>query len=189
MLSQVFLVVSLFWLARSATDLEDCEQLERQTFSPVLDELQREDASTLRRVDLTQGNDSLQCLNRNKTSSPPPCRTLQYALHESEDVTVGGEAGHLRLELGPGVYRSINESTKIINSYNISIIGAGVSQTVVVCGVNGSADTSCNYPNFQIINSTGIFVSGITFTGCGPITSSLYIALSDFVFIDSCYFQ
>ena len=157
--------------------------------SPLLSAQILNESSTLRRVDLAMGQDSVQCLNRNSSSSPPPCRTLQYALHESGDTSVGGEVGHLRLELGPGVYRSVNESTRITNSYDVAIMGAGVSQTFVVCGTNGSADAPCNYTNFQIVNSTRISVSGITFTGCGPITASLYIALSDLIFIDRCSFE
>ena len=190
MLWKVFLVSSLLWLAGLCGD-EECDQLERETFSPVLAGLLEDSAGsfTVRRVDQDNGLDSEDCLNLEQSSSPQACRTLQYALHESADTSVGLATGFLRLELGPGVYRAIGESNKIINSYNISIIGAGVSQTVFVCGNNGTEDTPCNYLNFQIINSTRILLANATFTGCGPITSSLYIGKSDFVFLDGCSFQ
>ncbi len=183
------MVTSLLWLACSGSDLEDCEHMERQTFSPVLMELLESEESTLRRVDLVNGQDEEQCLNKNQSRSPPPCGSLQYALHKSVNTSVGGEVGFLRLELGPGVYRAVEESTRIINSYDIALIGAGVSQTFVVCGRNGSEEVLCDYPNFQVINSTRILISGITFSGCGPITSSLYIGASDFIFVDNCSFE
>lgn len=170
----------------SANGDEYCDQL-GEFFQPELDAIFL--ATILRKVDLSFGNDSASCLNPTNSSEPPACRTLQYALHESEDTTVGGSASNLRLELGPGVYRSINQTTNVINSYNIAIMGAGVSQTFVVCGRNGTEDEPCNYPNFNIGNSSHVYVSGITFTGCGPITSSLYIGSSNFVFIDECSFE
>lgn len=142
--------------------------------------------STLRRVDLETGSDTEGCL---QGGNPPSCRTLQYALHETEDTSVGGVVTNLRIELGPGVHVAINESAKIYNSNKIAIIGSGVGQTYIVCGRNGTDDVPCSYPNFEISNSYDVFLSGITFTGCGPITSSLYIGLSDYILIDECSFE
>lgn len=142
--------------------------------------------STVRRVDLESGNDTEGCL---QGEDPPSCRTLQYALHETEDTSVGGVVTNLRIELGPGVYVAINESTRIYNSYKVALIGSGVGQTYIVCGRNGTDDVPCRYPNFEISNSTDVFLSGITFTGCGPITSSLYIGTSDYILIDECSFE
>ena len=145
--------------------------------------------ATRRRVDQEQGNDAVECLNVGQSPSPPSCRTLQYALHESPDNSLATVRPNLRLDLNPGTYRAINETAKILNTRNVTIVGAGVSETIMVCGRSGDEDAACNYPNFQIANSSHIYVRGITFTGCGPITSSMYIATSDFVFIDECSFE
>lgn len=184
-----FLAALLYLAATRASHDEYCEELS-DLFRPWEGALLTGSALTLRRVDLELGADTVDCLNSDGALNPPSsCRTLQYALHESQDTNVGGEASNLRLELGPGVYRASNETAKITNSNNITIVGAGVSRTLVVCERNGSKDSLCNYQNFQINNSSHIFITGITFTGCGPITSSFYVALSDFVFIHECSFE
>lgn len=170
-------------LWRSIAEGNDyCDQL-NLWFSPECDTIFKADF-TLRKVDLEGGSDSLECLNLNKTTDPPSCGSLQYAL------SLSGAEGVLTdfvFHLGPGLYRSLN-STEIINSHRVAFIGAGISQTIMVCGVNGN-DFPCNSLNFQIKNSTHILVSGISFTGCGPITSPLFVGSSDFVFVDSCSFE
>lgn len=178
-------VLLISWPRTNASDAQ-CSELDR-LFSPAPEDTLLE--TITREVDQQRGTDDVSCLNSNNSSSPPPCRTLQYALHESEDTSVGGRASNLQLNLGPGVYRSINESNMIFDSYNVALIGAGVSETFFVCGRNGSEDSPCDYRNFQIVNSSHIYISGITFSGCGPITSSVYIALSNFVFIQGCLFE
>lgn len=186
--SAIQLMLALLCVAHTRGPGEDyCQELDDSFLSEGT--LLAGSNLTLRRVDLEQGNDTADCLNSEQAPNPPSCKTLQYALHESEDTSIGGMAANLRLELGPGVYTSTNETTKITNSNNIAIVGAGVSQTIVVCRVNGSEDTPCNYQNFQISNSSHVKITGITFTGCGPITSSVYIATSDYVFIDGCSFE
>ena len=144
----------------------------------------------LRRVHVEDGANTIECLNAENLTEPPFCRTLQYAFHESENVSeIRTARNNLVIQLGPGVYSSLDKSTRIINSDRIAIIGAGISQTSVVCGENEPSNFTCNYLNFQIRNSSRVYVSGITFTGCGPVTSSLYVGLSNFIFIDECSFE
>lgn len=165
---------------------EFCDDLDG-LFMPELEAIMAD--PILRKVDLEDGNDTEECLNVNRTNDPPPCSSLLYALHESNDSSVGTVTSNLRLDLGPGVYRTINRTANIINSDRVAIVGAGISCTFFVCGINGSDDVPCTYPNFQIRNSTRVYISGITFTGCGPITSSVFMGQSDFVFIDKCSFE
>ena len=181
----LLLILLTSWPQIPASDAQ-CDELDL-LFPPVVKDIKTE--ATIRIVDQQGGTDNEDCLNRNNSTSPPPCRTLQYALHESEDTTVGDRASNLLLRLGPGVYRSLNESNKIINSYKVAIIGAGVSETTFVCGENGTADAPCDYPNFQIVNSSHIYISRIRFSGCGPITSPAYIAQSNFVVVEDCLFE
>ena len=180
-----FLLLLLAVISCGAED-NSCDGL-GLLYPPVEEEVLTK--GTLRKVDQERGQNTESCLNRDNTTSPPPCRTLQYALHELEDTSVGGRASGLRLELAPGVYRSVNESSKIINSDNVAVIGAGVSKTFFVCGANGSEEVVCTYRNFQVVNSSNVYISGITFTGCGPITSTFYIGMSDYVFIKNCSFE
>ncbi len=145
---------------------------------------------TLRRVDPISGEDTWECLNSNNTGGPEPCLTLGYALHGTGDISGEGPVrSDLVIELSAGVYRAVNDSTSIINSNNVAIVGAGVAKTIMVCGTNGSRDVPCEYTDFEIRNSSNISITGVTFTGCGPITSSFYISHSDFISIDKCSFE
>lgn len=96
--------------------------------------------------------------------------------------------GNLRVKLQPGTY-ILTGSQPIINSVNVSLIGAGPDKTVFHCGEFGDEDRVCDYMNFQIRNSSNICVCGITFTRCGPITSSVYVAFSDTIFFKNCVFR
>ena len=100
------------------------------------------------------------------------------------------ETENLTIYVGAGIYRPANEDAiAIIDSRNVQLIGAGVGQTVFLCGRYGEEDTACSYMNFQIRNSKYVYVSNITFTRCGPITSAVYISSSDYVVVKDCQFR
>ena len=151
------------------------------------------DNSTVRKVDLEVGVDEEECLNANRTSSPRPCSSLHYALHGDKSGMFESAGSDLVVHLGPGIYRSLVNNkvhtTKIINSHRVAFIGAGASRTTVVCGVSGDDEKTCIFLNFQILKSTHVLISGITFTGCGPITSPLFFREADYVFIENCTFE
>lgn len=97
---------------------------------------------------------------------------------------------NLTIYIGPGTYKPTNEvAIAVIDSSNISLVGAGGSQTVFQCGGYKDGDSPCSYMNFQIRASRYVFVSGFTFTRCGPITSAFYISSSDHVVIKDCVFR
>ncbi len=142
--------------------------------------------TTIRKVNLITGKDDEGCLNADRVTEPQPCHTMEYALHgKPEDK---GDSSNLEVHLSAGVYQVVNTS-RIINSINTALIGAGNDQTVIVCGVNSSFVVPCDLLDFQIRNSSHVLVSNITFTGCGPITSSLYLGSSDHIFIQNCTFK
>ena len=143
--------------------------------------------STVRKVDLINGVDVLECLNKNRTSNPPPCGSLEYALHG--DGYLEGVTSDVALYVGPGVYRSNENTTRLVETQRVAFIGAGTSKTIIVCGANGTEDSPCAFPNFQVRNSSHVLIAGVTFTGCGPVTSPLYTAFSDYVFIENCTFE
>lgn len=74
----------------------------------------------------------------------------------------------------------------IINSQNVALIGDGVE---FECGAYGEQDLPCSYMNFQIRSSRNVYVRGFTFTRCGPITSSVYIATSTHIVFEDCTFR
>ena len=177
------LLLLLLFLRRCSADKEaDCNSLSL-TFEQKYKTFFNSDF-TLRKVELEGGQDTLECLNLNKTTNPPPCASLQYALHGSDENFLTDLVFHL----GPGSYRAHSMATRIINAQRLAFIGAGISQTKVMCGAHNNLNP-CSFLNFQIRNSSHVFISDITFTGCGPVTSPVYIGSSDFVFIDKCSFE
>ena len=136
-----------------------------------------------RSVDLEHGENSSACLN-----GSVPCRTLHYALHGVDDAELRSNVKDLVVSLLPGTY-VLTGSQQIIDSVNVSILGAGAEQTVLNCGEFGDTDRVCDYMNFQIRNSTNVYISGITFTRCGPITSAVYVAFSDNIYFEGCVFR
>jgi len=143
--------------------------------------------SIIRKVDLEEGEDKEECLNKNRTSEPPPCASLEYALHGDEHLE--GVTSDVAVYVGPGVYRSNENTTRVVETERVAFIGAGASKTIIVCENNGTEDYPCVFPNFQVRNSSHVLIAGVTFTGCGPVTSSLYIGTSDYVFIENCTFE
>ena len=168
------------WLLVSC-DHSSCASIARKSVIDI--EAIRSSATVNRSVDQEKGENSTACLN-----GSVPCRTLHYALHGLDDVQLRSNLSNLRVNLQPGRY-ILTGSELVINSVNVSIIGAGAEQTVFNCGEFGDSDRVCDYMNFQIRNSINVYVSGVTFTRCGPITSSTYVAFSDNIYFKNCVFR
>lgn len=137
-------------------------------------------ATWRRRVDQEHGANVSECLN-----GSVPCRTLQYALHGVEKYS---NVKNLIIELSPGTY-VLRDSQQIVNSANVAILGAGAEETIFNCGGFGEDERVCDYMNLQIRNSSNVYVYGVTFTRCGPVTSSVYVAFSDTIFFKNCVFS
>ena len=140
--------------------------------------------STVRRVDPVIGLDSESCLN----TTDLPCATLLYALHGTQNASAQSVVEDITVYLVPGTYR-LSGRLLVVNSQRVALIGSGKEETRLVCGAFGDADLPCSYMNFQIRSSSYVLVSGLTFTGCGPITSAVYISDSTFVTFENCAFQ
>ncbi|CAI8022052.1 hypothetical protein GBAR_LOCUS12976 [Geodia barretti] len=164
---------------------QTCKLLEQS-----LDPLQKgPDDVTVRRVELN-GTDNASCLNANREQDSPPCRTIEFALQPTLNVENRSVTENLTIYVGAGIYRPANQDAiGIIDSRNVQLIGAGVGQTVFWCGLYGEEDTACSYMNFQIRNSKYVYLSNMTFTRCGPITSAVYISSSDYVVVKDCQFR
>ena len=98
---------------------------------------------------------------------------------------------NLLISVGAGIHRPTgNSAITVIDSNNITITGSGQGKTIFNCGNYGEdKDFPCSYMNLQIRNSINVRVSGFTFTRCGPITSAVYIASSEYVVIEQCEFR
>ena len=96
----------------------------------------------------------------------------------------------MTINVGPGTHRPTNGTPiAVIDSRNVALIGAGRGKTVFECGSFGDEDAPCSYMNFQIRSSSSVFVSGVTFSHCGPITSAVYISTSENIVIRDCEFR
>ena len=153
-----------------------------ESVSPVVNWI-LSSATVHRRVDQELGVNSTECLN-----DTIPCRTLHYALRSVENQEERSSVRNLVIYLGPGTY-VLTGSEQVIDSVGVALIGAGPDKTVFTCGEFGDSDRVCDYMNFQIRNSSYVYVTGILFTRCGPITSAVYVAFSDNIYFDNCVFQ
>lgn len=145
-------------------------------------------ASLIPRYVDTSGNDTEACLNYLNVTQPPPCKTPYYALNGNIDSNLTHSNDDVAIYLGPGSY-ILNPSTGVINSRRVAIIGSGVDETFLNCGRYLEEDRVCEFLNFQIRNSFFVYLTGITFTRCGPITSNMYVAFSDYIYMESCSFR
>ncbi len=143
-------------------------------------------ASLIPRYVQSSGNDTEACLNYQNITQPPPCNTLYYSLNGDNSSSTNHSNDDVAIYLGPGTHKLFS-ATAVIDSRRVAIIGSGEGRTFMNCG-SYLADKVCQFKNFQVRNSTFVFITGITFTRCGPITSIVYIAFSNHVYIESCSF-
>ena len=172
----------LLVLIFSVNSLEICGELEDSLPSKVAQVFQN---PIHRMVDPVNGSNIPECLNPMNSSGAPPCKTLQYGVHGFEEPQNRSILTDLVITIAPGTYVLIG-ALQILDSERVALIGAGMDSTFFNCGESGESDSACSYMNFQIRNSSYVHISRITFTRCGPITSSVYVAESEFVFFDSC---
>jgi len=138
-----------------------------------------------RYINVDNGSDIEECLNYNNISHPLPCKTLHYALNGEIDGNISNS--DTIFHLGPGSH-SLTRNTGIISSDRVVMVGEGAGVTFLNCGGFLNTDGVCLFLNLQIRDSNFVYLSGLTFTRCGPITSDLYIAFSDNIFIEDCVF-
>ena len=170
----------------SASPNEICQELNEYFPNEIAKIFQQ---PTIRYVDPASGVNSPECLNQTNTTNPLPCRTLHYGLHGSEDPMERVALFDVVVHLAPGHYSAVNGSVQVLNSERVAIVGSGAESTFFHCGALGDDDAPCAYLNFQIRRSSHVYVSGMTFTQCGPITSIVYVAETDFLFFKDCVFR
>ena len=84
----VHLVGALVALLPSRASGLACDTLEQQLVPSVEEMLIRSNTTaTIRRVE-RNGTDNSSCLNADSVSDPPPCASVEYALHTTADAQV-----------------------------------------------------------------------------------------------------
>lgn len=173
------LLLTLAALLCRAGDYKICKQLLNE-IPPEMDLIFTN--YTPRWVNLDSGQNTDACLN--SSSAATPCSSLRFALLGQEDTNQS--VRNLVVYLSPGTY-NLSGGLPLINAHRVAIIG---NSSTVSCGAFGKEnDQPCSYMNFQIRNSTYVYVSGITFTQCGPVTSNVYVADSSHLFFKDCAFR
>ncbi len=161
-----------------------CSSLLSDITSQVYDTIFQD--PTVRVVDGTRAsNDSEECLNAAHADNPPPCATLHYALYGGPNAS---PATDLVVYLHMGKYQ-LSNGFAVVNSHQVAIIGINGEETELHCGTDGlnrAKDNPCLYENFQVLNSTNVLVANITFTGCGPITSNIFVTNSQYILFHNC---
>lgn len=182
-MTRLFLSTSLLLILAAllcrAGDYKICEQLLNE-IPPEMDLIFTN--YTARWVNPDSGQNTSACLN--SSSAATPCSSLRFAVLGQEDTNQS--VHNLVVYLSPGMYH-LGGGLPLINAHRVAIIG---NSSTVSCGVFGKEnDQPCSYMNFQIRNSTYVYVSGITFTRCGPVTSNVYVADSSYLFFKDCAFR
>ena len=182
-MTRLFLSTSLLLILAAllcrAGDYKICEQLLNE-IPPEMDLIFTN--YTARWVNPDSGQNTSACLN--SSSAATPCSSLRFAVLGQEDTNQS--VHNLVVYLSPGMYH-LGGGLPLINAHRVAIIG---NSSTVSCSAFGKEnDRPCSYMNFQIRNSTYVYVSGITFTRCGPVTSSVYVADSSYLFFKDCAFR
>ena len=127
----------------------------------------------------TQSLDHPSCLCREV-----PCATPKYALL-GNDTT----ANNITLILSPGTH-VLDDGLPIHNSSFVALVGVGdephVSQ--ISCGKSPNFGT-CSLKNIHIRNSSFVYISGLTFSQCQPLVSTIHVQNSEYVVFENCTFR
>lgn len=182
----MLLLITTNLVSLGSTHHEACDKLNNVLVSTERDVFNTFEGFVTRYVNPETGRNTIACLNYDNTTTPPPCMSLHYALQGEENIMQTNN--DVVIYLAAGTY-TLDSFTRIINSNRVAIIGSGVDVSFGNCGQFGEEDQVCDFMNFQIRNSTYVYIYGITFTRCGPISSAVYIAQSDFIFFKNCTFR
>ena len=182
----ILTLLTLVTLVTLCNCIHNCSELDNHIHTRITEALEN---TTIRIVDQSVSNiDTPECLNPNSSATPPPCATLRYALHATNDSSLRPSIEGLTVVLRKGTY-SLVDGIRVINSRRVAIIGESVDNTIIHCGNGIFGQRPCSYENFQVRNSTHVLLVNLTFTACGPVTSNVYIAESEYIVIKGCVFR
>ena len=144
--------------------------------------------STVRFVDPSRGNDTLQCLSGGESV---PCRTVNFAATGSFSTEVLSDVESLEIVLLPGEHR-LTKLLYVLQSTFVYVHGTDASTTIVKC---------TKFPNDKLINGTCLFddlafqsssfvrITNLTFTECGLVSVGLFLFNTTEVLVEGCIFE
>ena len=151
-------------------------------------------------VDPQNGDDN-QCMSvrelieLGESESPFPCKTLNYALSDSEtsDYTTDDCSNavivynDVSIVLMDGVHR-LTSQLKLVGATNVGIVAENSHRAVIECVEfpNYAVD---NFDNFFACNVDGLEFSGVVFERCGPVSSNVFVYNCSNVVFESCTFR
>ena len=147
----------------------------------------------IRYVSVTNGTNSPECLN----STPPshfPCRSLPYALL-AEDEGIRYQAyynyssgpDNLCVRLEDGVHRITGE-LQVTNASNLVVEAVNAGGAHIRCGSFLGLEPNVT-DKLVFFCSRNVTLSGVVVEQCGPVSSGLYVYVSDDVTIQDCVFR
>ena len=130
-------------------------------------------------ISLEAGNDTEDCLN-----GSVPCLSLDYVSQQVNNLSF------VEILLSAGLHE-IN-GVALYSTTNITLRGGGSpisgtrnSSTVLRC----HGDSNVLFNNVAFFNSSNVIITDITFEGCGPIASALYVRTTNQFYVSNCVFQ
>ena len=148
----------------------------------------------IRYVSTTNGTNSPECLN----STPPwrfPCRSLPYALL-AQDIdgvqypdycNYSSGPDNLCVRLEDGVHRIAGE-LQVTNVSNLVVEAVNSGEAYIRCGSFPGLEPNV-YDDLVFFCSRNVTLSGVVVEQCGPVSSGLYVYVSDGVTIQDSVFR
>ena len=147
----------------------------------------------IRYVSATNGTNSPECLNSSQARSFP-CRSLPYALlGEDEGIqypdycNYSSGPDNLCVRLEDDVHRITGE-LQVTNVSNLVIEAVNAGKANILCGSFPGLEPNV-YDDLVFFCSHNVTLSGVVVEQCGPVSSGLYVYVSDGVTIQDCVFR
>ena len=147
----------------------------------------------IRYVSSTNGENSPECLNSTQPRLSP-CRSLPYALlAEDEDIqypdycNYSSGPDNLCVRLEDGVHRITGE-LQVTNASNLVVEAVNSGGAHIRCGSFPGLEPNI-YDDLVFFCSRNVTLSGVVVEQCGPVSSGLYVYVSDGVTIQDCVFR
>ena len=140
----------------------------------------------------TNGTNSPECLNSTQARRFP-CRSLPYALLGEDEgmqypdyCNYSSGPDNLCVRLENGVHRTTGE-LQVTNVSNLVIEAVNSGKAHIRCGsFPGEPNV---YDHLAFFCSHNVTLSGVVVEQCGPVSSGLYVYVSDGVTIQDCVFR
>ena len=148
----------------------------------------------IRYVSSTNGTNSPECLNSTEPRRSP-CQSLPYALL-AQDIeglqypdycNYSSGPDNLCVRLEDGVHR-ISGELQVTNVSNLIVEAVNSGEAHIRCGSFPSVEPNV-YDDLAFFCSRNVTLSGVVVERCGPVSSGLYVYVSDGVTVEDSFFR